>query len=37
MPAETAASIESVAVVGDKNEIVIAPFLRLFTWAGVSG
>jgi len=28
-PAEAAASIESTAVTGDKNEIVIAPFFKV--------
>ena len=36
-PAATAASIESTEPVGDKNEIVIAPFFNDFICAGVSG
>ena len=36
-PALAAASMESVAVTGDKNEIVIAPFLSEDICAGVSG
>ena len=36
-PALAAASMESTAVVGDKNEMVIAPFFRLFIASGVRG
>ena len=36
-PADIAASIESAEPVGDKKEIVIAPFLSVFICAGFKG
>ena len=36
-PAVAAASIESTAVTGDKNEIVMAPFFKVAICLGVNG